>query len=88
MSELAEELGRHAKLVFLRFNPHGKGPNRTQRFQTFLDTLRDVCRHPPDPPVSVMYLFYPPHAHNIATRWPVLLPHARQSDTGLSLSAV
>lgn len=72
MSELAEELGGGGKVVFLRFNPDGKGPPRQQRFQAFLEALEDVCRSPPHFPVSVKYLFYPPGAHNVATRWPVL----------------
>ena len=70
MSEIAEEL--NTKVVFLRLNPDGKGPPRTQRFQAFLEALEHVCREPPPHHVSVKYLFYPPHAHNVATRWPVL----------------
>lgn len=68
MSELAEELG--TKVVFLRFNPDGEGPSRIQRFQIFLETLEATCSHPPEHPVSVKYLFYPKHAHNVTTRWP------------------
>lgn len=68
MSELAEELG--GKVVFLRFNPHGKGPPLQERFDRFRRALETICASPPDHPVSVQYLFYPPHAHNVATRWP------------------
>ena len=70
MSEIAEELGKNATVVFLRLNPDGKGPPRPRRFQRFLQALHEICANPPQHPVSVTYLFYPPHAHNVATRWP------------------
>jgi len=71
MSELAEELG--GKVVFLRFNPHGKGPTLQVRFARFLQALEAICASPPDHPVSVQYLYYPPNAHNVSTRWPVTI---------------
>ena len=72
MSELAEELGGGSKVVFLRMNPDGKGPTRAARFQACLEALQDICRSPPSHAVSVKYLFYPPQAHNVTTRWPRL----------------
>lgn len=68
MSEIAEELG--GKVVFLRFNPHGKGPTLQERFARFHRALQDLCDNPPTHLVSVQYLYYPKHAHNVTTRWP------------------
>ena len=68
MSELAEELG--VKVVFLRMNPHGKGPPLEVRFKRYMEALEEICTGPPDHHVSVQYLYYPPGARNMATRWP------------------
>ena len=69
MSSIAEQMGG-AKVVFLRMNPHLKGPTLLQRFERYRQVLQQLIDNPPEPLVSVVYLFYPPNAHNITQRWP------------------
>ena len=73
MSEIAEAVG--GKVVFVRLNPHLKGPSMHDRFQAYLEVLQGLCNDPPEHLVSVIYMYYPSHAHNVATRWPVTRLH-------------
>ena len=68
MSDIAEQVG--GKVVFLRLNPHLRGPTMEQRFRLYLQVLQQILDDPPEPLVSVVYVCYPQHAHNLATRWP------------------